>query len=562
MLVGSFPKRRLLAIVAAVLFAINYFHSSGERWLAIEQQPSTFVKSIPVSSDAIEITSENLVESNSTTTLQSFFAEDALLTTFSIFAEASTSIDASDLTVPTTFTSSSTFLELSTSTESSAATGPTNSTEPLAAVQASSGPDHLVFATAIASSSSLMPSEIPGVVHDSHFYIDPAKHRSIWSTSTPNGEFFGINWRDNGSYNPNILPHPTQPDRYILVAQLQQSWSDWEKGTHVMECTASFVEGVLACLDPPVSLPIEWTPDTFCPGDRFPGPHDPRIFYGPNAPYILYGSRSDHSCHGMWIQDLHHLLPEFMASTDVEIFREPTDVQRPPPYREIEKNYFLFWDYENNTYVHQDISPERIFTSLYINGSVSADLAPAARDTDEPCLNRYMPKFGIRNMTGEGIEYETIHQTTNSLAITLCRRTDADCQPTNDNTFIMVIFQHKSYYSQHAEYFPYVMLFQQIAPFAVHALSTKSIWIHGRTALTQQTPSLIFRPWKEMPTDHSEMFFVVSMSWKTPGQMYHGYMDDEMFLGFGIEDSMSAGIDILASDLLQDLGYCSSIYED
>jgi hypothetical protein len=52
------------------------------------------------------------------------------------------------------------------------------------------------------------------------------------------------------------------------------------------------------------------------------------------------------------------------------------------------------------------------------------------------------------------------------------------------------------------------------------------------------------------------------MSWKTPGQMYHGYMDDDMFLGFGIEDSVSAGIDIRASDLLQDLGYCSSIDED
>jgi hypothetical protein len=562
MLVGSFSKRRLLAIVTAVLFAIYYFHSSGERWHGIEQQPRTVAEFIPVSSDATEIASENLVESNSIMTVRSFFVEDALLTTSSVFAEASTFMKASDSIVPMTFTSSSTFLELWTSPASSAATGLTNSIEPLAAAQASPGPDYPVFATAVASSSSLMPSQIPGVVHDSHFYIDPAKHRTIWSTSTPNGEFFGINWRDGGSYNPNILPHPTQPDRYILVAQLQQSWADWEKGTHVMECTASFVEGVLACSDPPVSLPIERTPDTFCPGDRFPGSHDPRIFYGPNAPYILYGSHSAHSCHGMWIQDLHHLLPEFNSSIDVEIFREPTDVQRPPPYREIEKNYFLFWDYENNTYVHQDISPERIFTSLYVNGSVSADLAPAARDTDEACLNRYMPKFGIRNVTGDGIEYEAIHQTTNSLTITLCRRTDADCQPTNNNTFVMVIFQHKSYYSQHAEYFPYVMLFQQIAPFAIHALSTKSIWIHGRTALTRQTPSLIFHPWKEMPTDHSEMFFVVSMSWKTRGQMYHGYMDDEMFLGFGIEDSVSAGIDILASDLLQDLGYCSSSDED
>ena len=410
----------------------------------------------------------------------------------------------------------------------------------------------------MALSSNLIPSAVPEVVQESDFYIDPTKHRAIFSVSTTNREFFEINWHDNGSYNPNILPHPTQQDKYILVAQLQQNRDAWMRGSYVMECTAGFVNGVLSCSDPARPLPIAWTPDTFCKGDPYPGAHDPRVFYGPSASYILYGSRSAHSCHGMWIQDLHHLLSDFNAMAEVEIFHEPTDVQRPPPYREIEKNYFLFWDHENNTYVHQDISPHRVFTSLYVNGSVSPDLAPAARDTDEPCLRKYMPNFQVRNATGGGIEYETIHQATNSLAITLCRRSDPHCQPTNDNTFIIVIFQYKSFYAQHAEYFPYVMLFQQSAPFAVHALSTKSIWIHGRTRLTEETQSLLWRNRDDMPTDHSEMFFVVSMSWKRHGQMYHGYMDDELFLGFGIEDSRSAGIDILASELLQDLEYCSS----
>ena len=395
-------------------------------------------------------------------------------------------------------------------------------------------------------------------MQDSPFYIDPTKHRAIFSVSTTNGEFFEINWHDNGSYNPNILPHPTKQDKYIVVAQLLQNWDDWSRGPYVMECEAGFTNGVLACSDPARPLHVVQTPDTFCRGERFPGPQDPRVFYGPSAPYLLYGSRSRYSCHGTWIQDLYHVLSDFNTSTEVEIFHEPTDVQRPPPYHQIEKNYFLFWDHENNTYVHQDVSPQRAFTALYANGSVGPDLALAAMDTDGSCLEKHMPKFGTRNMTGVGIEYETIHQSTNSLAITLCRRSDADCEPTDDNTFIMVIFQHKTFYANHAEYFPYVMLFQQAAPFAVHALSTKSIWIHGRNKLTSQTQSSLWHGRDDVPEDHAEMFFVVSMSWKRRGQRYHGYMDDEMFLGFGIEDTRSGGIDILASDLLQDLEYCSS----
>ena len=118
MLIGSFLKRKLLVIVAAVLFAIYYFQSSGERWHASEQQPSTVAEFIPVSSDAMEITGENLVESNSRTTLGSSFVENALLTTSSVVAAVFTVIEASDLTVPTTLTSTLTFLELSTSMES------------------------------------------------------------------------------------------------------------------------------------------------------------------------------------------------------------------------------------------------------------------------------------------------------------------------------------------------------------------------------------------------------------------------------------------------------------
>ena len=408
--------------------------------------------------------------------------------------------------------------------------------------------------------SSSSPSSTPVALQDDQFHINETLHRIVYSTSTLDRKYFGIDWNTNGSYNPNILPHPTLQDQYVLVAQLQQNRDAWMGGSYAMHCTASFVNEVLTCNEPPQPLPIDWTLDTSCPADPNPGPQDPKIFHGPNSAFALYGSHSGFNCHGMWIQDLQHLIPEFNVSSHVDSFPSTTNIQRPAPYRDIEKNYFLFWDHENNTYVHHDISPERVYTSLSPNGAVGPNLALVTTGLDTPCLDTYMPKLNMRNETEPGdISYETIHQATNSLSITLCNRADPSCQPSSANTFIMSIFNHKTFYSQHAEYFPYILLFQQTPPFAAHAISTKSIWVNGRSRLTNQTPSPYYRMPDDVLPDHSELFFIVSMAWKSRDQSYHGYMDDELMIGFGIEDFLSAGIDVLAGDLLQDLGYCENV---
>jgi hypothetical protein len=122
----------------------------------------------------------------------------------------------------------------------------------------------------------------------------------------------------------------------------------------------------------------------------------------------------------------------------------------------------------------------------------------------------------------------------------------------------LTIFQHKTYFGFHALYEPYVMLFQRSAPFAVHAISTVPLWIHGRNRLTRDTHAAFYedRPDGEMPKDHTEMFYVTSLSWRSSEQRYHGYVDDAVFVSFGIEDTRSGVTDVLAGDLLQDLGFC------
>ena len=283
------------------------------------------------------------------------------------------------------------------------------------------------------------------------------------------------------------------------------------------------------------------------------GPRDARMFYGPEAPYIAYGSQSLYTCLSIWLQDVRMLLQDFRLEqmTLVKLFKRASEVQRPPPVKGVEKNFFVFWDSDNKAYIHHDIYPHRVFAQLSFDGSVGSDLAPAIASKDGICMAKYMPTVAST--------HETIHQATNSLCITLCRRADPMCVPSDANTFIMTIFQHKSYYDWHSVYEPYVMLFQRSAPFAIHAISQRPLWIHGREPLTRDSHSIHYEnnPDRALPEGHSEMFYITSMSWRSHGQRYHGYIDDPLFLAFGIEDSRPAAMDVLAGDLLQDLGFCA-----
>jgi hypothetical protein len=384
---------------------------------------------------------------------------------------------------------------------------------------------------------------------------DGIDYREIFSLSTADRKFIPIFTGGVNIYNPNIMPHPTDHDLWIIVAQHEQRSE--EHKVEQLTCDGGVMNGVMVCTAEPVILPIEPSITGQCEGDLAyfnfrDGPRDARMFHGPDAPYIVYGSQSSYTCLGIWLEDVRMLLQHFQHEKDVlpKLFTHATEIQRPPPVKGIEKNFFLFWDREGKAYVHHDVYPHRVFAQISFDGSVGPNLALASANKDDMCLSTYMPTLAPTE--------ESIHQASNSLAITLCRRKDPGCIPDATNTFVFTIFQHKSYHDWHGMYEPYVMLFQQDAPFAIHAISQRPLWIHGRAPLTKDTHSPLYDddPGKEIPNGHTEMFYVTSISWKTHGQKYHGYLDDPLFLGFGIEDHRAGIMDISAEDLFQDLGYC------
>ena len=227
------------------------------------------------------------------------------------------------------------------------------------------------------------------------------------------------------------------------------------------------------------------------------------------------------------------------------MFRNPTEIQRPGGgYSIFEKNYFVFWDKNENIYAHHNISLKRVFAQMSKDGSVGPNLAPQAAANDDACMARYMPKL---------TSSERIHQATNSISITLCKRADPVCKPDDSNTFVLAIFQVKKGYDGHAVYEPYVMLFQQQLPFAIHGISTKPFWISGLGK-----PGEWKTPEENKTLDQTQMFYITSVSWKQAGLGYHGFIDDVLFVLFGIEDNDAGGIDVIAGDLLADMGLCAT----
>nr|POF19936.1 hypothetical protein CFP56_52185 [Quercus suber] len=382
------------------------------------------------------------------------------------------------------------------------------------------------------------------------------EHLEITSNTTirSDGKYFPIKFGTIESYNPNIIPHPYRDNTWIIVAQRDKKDDDNTYWRTSLVCEATFVNGTLDCVKPPMNLPIPSTTSELCHGkleyfNFYIGPHDARVFYGGDGrPFIIYGSQSQFNCLGQFVQDFRRIAdwgPLSSETNRTDTFFYATDLQRPLPYNDIEKNYFIFWDVDGQMYIHHDIVPTRVFAKLYPDGSISEDLAPLAT-TDLQCMEKFMPEIKtVGNLT-----WEWIHQSTNSLAITLCDRSDKKCRDAGNNTYLFTIFQHKSFYG-HGVYEPYLMLFQQKAPFQVHALSSKPFWIPGRG---KPNDGWAKGTWK--PNDQSQMIFVVSMNWKEPGVGYNGFLDDELLISFGVEDQHSGGISVIVGDLMKEFSYC------
>lgn len=382
-------------------------------------------------------------------------------------------------------------------------------------------------------------------------------HREVFSASTQDRKFMQVFLGEFDGRNANLIPHPTKAEFWILIVT-REMFGRVEPSQELM-CTAAIQRGAIVCTEEAVPLKLLSSADGKCEGSLELvqwawGAQDARVFYGPEIPYILYGSQSQYICWGQWLQDIRQVLPQFHLQKHMlkQSFEKAVEVRRSTGYEWMEKNYFLFWDQAGQIYAHFSFVPNRRFAQLSTDGTTGEDLAKAAEQNDRACMAKFMPIYAK-----DDPDHEAIHQATNSLSITLCKRADASCVIDDSNTFIMHIFHLKTYFDYHAEYEPYTILFKRSAPFEIHAIAQRPLWIHGRKEFSEASDAVVYREHPEtIPKNHTEMFYVTSMNWRSHVQKYHGYLDDIVFLGFGIEDSRPGIMDVEAGDLLQDLAYC------
>ncbi|KAK8054533.1 hypothetical protein PG994_009600 [Apiospora phragmitis] len=429
----------------------------------------------------------------------------------------------------------------------------------LSSFKGDAGPAPLAWPTSHTPTSQDSSAAVSSILED----VDPlASHNEVFSVSTKDRKFFYITFGGQKAMNPNIIPHPLREDTWIIVAQKYKGPEDLQAWFSELVCSATFQDdgGALACdkNEPPSTLPIAATMGDKCDGDLAyfslnVGPHDARVFFGPRAPYALYGSQSTFTCFGQWVQDFRALFPWGLDMSQENRFRLGTELQRPSvvpaaaaaeqlpqpepqsqsQYLRVEKNWFLFWDRDGRVYAHYDIAPAASSPPCKTTAPPArtwhrwpsprtTSASPAACQKWHPrssrCTSR-PTRWPSRCAAGAKIHHASPLTTTRS------------CSPSSSTSPSTTSTASTSR----------TCCCSGSAPFEVYGVFQKPIWIHGREGGQRAGE----------PGNQSQMFYVVSMSWKVRGQKYQGYLDDLLFLSFGIEDENTAGIDVVAGGLAQ-----------
>lgn len=87
--------------------------------------------------------------------------------------------------------------------------------------------------------------------------FDPGPdHHQVYSQTTPDRKHVDIHFDNIIAYSPNILPHPTRHDRWIVVPQ-EVSQPLLQEVKHEVTCTLEFVDNAFVCTAPPTVSPVQ-----------------------------------------------------------------------------------------------------------------------------------------------------------------------------------------------------------------------------------------------------------------------------------------------------------------
>ncbi|RSL91138.1 hypothetical protein CEP51_000356 [Fusarium floridanum] len=311
-------------------------------------------------------------------------------------------------------------------------------------------------------------------------------------------------------------------------------------------------------------------PDHHCQNqpdmDKYIGPEDMKLFWTRKGEPLLiftYQVNSEVLCQGQFIVDVRAALPELervlgeeyskkmppiQFKTPVGLRRQPPSGQESHPRYQREKN----WAPAQSPFSNEDellfmVEPGQLFRwtkddepveeVVAEKDQVSAVEAPYPIGVEPE--DTWHSDEKMTCMHDVMLSDKNVHQSSPMLSLTLCNR--GDCEPDEQNTVMLGMVQRRrdTWEAGYLWYDRRIAAYSAAPPYNMVSVSRKLsyhgevdgqyIWTGSMVYFTNQTD--------EFPRNH-------------------GFLDNEIWLSFGIKDSAAGWIDIKARDLITDHYLC------
>ncbi|KAH0355808.1 hypothetical protein KCU83_g1360, partial [Aureobasidium melanogenum] len=283
--------------------------------------------------------------------------------------------------------------------------------------------------------------------------------------------------------------------------------------------------------------------------DKYIGPEDAKLYWmHSGAPILVFTHQVPYEgeCQGMFMIDARAAVPELITAFDSHAsslpdieFTKPRQVRRPRQevketswsYRfEREKNWVPFQHppladdsdttNPNDFFFHVQAESPRIYRFV-------PDQKYVAGVTEPPA-----PQTCLKDNVAEGL-----HQGTPLLSLTLCKR--GECAPDKHNTILLGLVQRRQV-SPYTWYDSRIVTWNATEPFAFRSVSKRVIYQGTQEHQYNWNCGLIYH-WN---------------STAVPQNRSHGYLDDEMWVTYGVTDREAGWVDVMPEDLLKDHTMC------
>ncbi|KAF5004293.1 hypothetical protein FDECE_9203 [Fusarium decemcellulare] len=307
--------------------------------------------------------------------------------------------------------------------------------------------------------------------------------------------------------------------------------------------------------------------------DRYIGPEDMKLFWTRRREPLLiftYQVDDENLCQGQFLIDARAAVPELVRVLGAEYaskmppirFREPVGLRRqPPPGHESyaryqrEKNWApaqspLSSDDDELLFM---VEPGQMFRYASSHSPVEEVLVGA--NSQQSAVEPPYPLGASPDETWHSVHKMTcvhdvmlsdqnVHQSTPMLGLTLCNR--GECEPDDANTVMLGMVQrrHDPPAAPYTWYDRRIVAYSAAQPYRMLSVS-KKLSYHGEV--------------------DGKYIWTGSMIYYANGTDFpsnHGYLDDEIWLSFGIKDSAAGWMDIKARELVADHYLCQGVPEE